>query len=362
MEQLKSGMKGNINKYLNFIAYCLNEDVADTITTGIDFTELYIFSQQQAIVGVVFDGIDKLSKVRNIEISKELLFEWIGQCNLIETRNRLLNQRVLELVSYFQNNGFKSCILKGQGNAKMYPKPYLRMSGDIDIWVDGSKADIVNFIHSKFPGIIVAYHHMDFPLFNDVEVEVHYHPSYSYNYFHNHRLQKFFQNHGKEQFENIIEEGYSVPTINFNLIFQLSHMMRHFFTQGIGLRHAIDYYYLLKKAGNIDENNLLHVLKECGMYKFFTSIMWIETQVLGLNNPFNSITPNEKAGKLVLHEMIKGGNFGKQYTHWNDNVFINYFNQFVYNMRYIVEFPDEPITRPINIVCDYIRRHLFKQL
>ena len=43
----------------------------------------------------------------------------------------------------------------------------------------------------------------------------------------------------------------SVPTIEFNMIFQLIHIMRHFFHDGMGLRQLVDYYWLLS-SGKID--------------------------------------------------------------------------------------------------------------
>lgn len=259
--------------------------------------------------------------------------------------------------------GQDCCVLKGQGNALMYPNPALRTPGDIDVWLGGSKKEIVDFVHSLYPDIIVGYHHMDFPFFDDVEVEVHYYPSYSYNFFYNFRLQSFFRDKQREQFSNISEYGFAIPTKLFNLVFQLSHMMRHFFTQGIGLRHAIDYYYLLCKGiTECEEIELIKTLKKCGMLKFFSAVLWIEKKYLEIDVNLKTIKPNIKAGELVLHEMLKGGNFGKQYNHHSKSTVINYLNQFIYNLRYIREFPIEPLSRPITLSCDYIRRHVLKQL
>lgn len=358
-------MKTEKLQYLDFLAYCLNDKAVEMPdVTGMDWEGLYVFSQQQAIVGIVLSGIDRLIRNGNKELNipKDLLFEWIGQSNIIETRNHEVNKRIKDLVRYFNNQRIRSCILKGQGNALMYPNPSLRAHGDIDVWLSGSKKEIVNFVHSLYPDITVGYHHMEFPFFDDVEVEAHYYPSFSYNYIHNRRLQKFFSDNREEQFSNNTKEGFAVPTKFFNLVFQLSHMMRHFFTQGIGLRHVIDYYYLLKQGVSQEEEERLEdVLKQCGMYKFFLSILWIEIEVLGLRVEYNRFHPYERAGRLVLHEMLKGGNFGKQYSHNSKNIMINYFNQFVYNLRYIKEFPTEPLSRPITLSCDYIKRHVLRK-
>lgn len=46
--------------------------------------------------------------------------------------------------------------------------------------------------------------------------------------------------------------GITVPTINFNIIYILSHLYRHVFTEGIGLRQLIDYYFVLVKSEESD--------------------------------------------------------------------------------------------------------------
>lgn len=150
-----------------------------------------------------------------------------------------------ELTEHLNQQGQKSCILKGQGNALMYSNASARMPGDIDVWIYGTKKGVVDFVHQRFPEMNVQYHHMNYPVFDDIEVEVHYYPSFCYNKWHNYCLQRYFRKSCDAQCQNISKEGYAVPTNAFNLVFQLSHMMRHFFTQGIGLRQAIDYYYLL---------------------------------------------------------------------------------------------------------------------
>lgn len=346
----------NTNKYLKFITYCLKDSSSPIPdVSGIDWQGLYVFSQQQAILGIVLDGVDRLSKTQQVDIPQNLLFKWIGQVSQIEAQNKLVNKRVKELTKSLKEQGRKSCILKGQGNALMYPNPLHRLPGDIDVWIEGSKKEVAAFVHQRFPGMNVQYHHMNYPVFDDVDVEVHYYPSFCYNKWNNHRLLQFFQESSQEQFSNINSEGYAVPTVVFNLVFQLSHMMRHFFTQGIGLRHAIDYYYLLQQEiAEAEKQEVVKVLKRCGMYKFFCAVLWIETEVLGLGKNTDIAPYNRKAGALVLKEMLKGGNFGHHYKHNHKNLIVAYASQMIYNMQHILEFPSEPLSRPFALVLDYI--------
>lgn len=323
---------------------------------------LYKESERQAILGITLMGIDALPNEQRPP--KELLLNWIGAGEAIRQQNKLVNQRLSQLIIMLTEANKRYCLLKGQGNARMYPNHYSRNAGDIDVWLDGDKKQVVEFVHSRYPGINVQYHHMDFPVFDDVEVEVHYFPSFCYNKIHNKRLQRYFKESSEEQFRNFVkwneaEKDLCVPTPAFNLVFQLSHMMRHFFTQGIGLRHAIDYYYLLcQELPDSEKEEAVSIIKKCGMYKFLCAIMWIETEVFSLHKNVDIAPANKKAGQLVLQEMMKGGNFGKNYHHNKGNELIMFAKQMAYRMRFVKEFPSEPLWRPIALVCDYVKKRV----
>lgn len=348
--------------YLKILAYGLTDDTSITPPNVdvVNWNKFYSFCESQAILGIGLQCIDKLKSQlgKSLIIPQDLLLQWIGISEQIKALNQLLNKRTKELTEYLAEKGKRSCILKGQGNALMYPDPLLRSSGDIDVWIEGSKKEIVKFVHKDYPQINVEYHHMQYPVFDDVEVEVHYYPSFCYNKWNNYRLLKYFKEESEKQFANSTGHGFNVPTVPFNLVFQLSHMMRHFFTQGIGLRHAIDYYYLLQQDITEEQKkSFIAVLKCCGMFKFFRSIMWIETSVLGLNKNTDIVPSHERAGLLVLREILKGGNFGIGYNISHKNIIGYYAKQIGYNLQYVCEYPSEPISRPFALVWDYFVKH-----
>ena len=98
-----------------------------------EWKTIYDFCCRQAILGVGFCGIEKLPKEQKPPY--ELLLQWLAFIQQIENQNRLLNERCEKLQKMFAEAGFATIILKGQGNALMYPNPLLRQPGDIDIWV-----------------------------------------------------------------------------------------------------------------------------------------------------------------------------------------------------------------------------------
>ena len=213
-----------------------------------DWKELYAIAKKQCLVGVLFDGIKKLP-AEHVGMKKELLLQWMAESQMLEKANVRLNDAAIQVSEWFRKKGFRTCILKGQGNALMYPNPYSRTPGDIDIWVEGGDKRVISFVRSISPHEKACYHHIEFPSYKGVEVEVHYRPSFLLCFWHNRKLQKYYERVKEEQFSHRVmlgEQGEVViPTVEFNLIFQLTHIYAHLMNEGIGLRQLVDYYYVL---------------------------------------------------------------------------------------------------------------------
>ena len=168
---------------------------------------------------------------------------------MLEKANVRLNDAAIQVSEWFRKKGFRTCILKGQGNALLYPNGLHRTPGDIDIWVEGGDKRVISFVRSISPHEKACYHHIEFPSYKGVEVELHYRPSFLLCFWHNRKLQKYYERVKEEQFSHRVmlgEQGeIAIPTVEFNLIFQLTHIYAHLMNEGIGLRQLLDYYYVL---------------------------------------------------------------------------------------------------------------------
>ena len=235
--------------FFDFLRFCIGSEseIPDSLNEA-DWKELYAIAQKQALVGILFDGIQRLPS-SDVGISRDLLLQWMAQCKMLEKANMRLNDAAIQVSEWFRKKGFRTCILKGQGNALMYPNPYSRTPGDIDIWVEGGDKRVISFVRSISPPEKACYHHIEFPSYKGVEVEVHYRPSFLLCFRHNRKLQKYYERVKKEQFSHRVmlgEQGeIAIPTVEFNLIFQLTHIYAHLMNEGIGLRQLVDYYYVL---------------------------------------------------------------------------------------------------------------------
>lgn len=281
-----------------------------------EWADLFEMSLKQAIAGVIILALDKINE-QGTKPPMGVLYEWIGTSEQIKSQNQIVNKRCVEITKYFIDVGFRTCILKGQGNALMYPEPLSRNSGDIDLWVEGSRETIHDFVVKRFPDALDGSMHIEFPFFRDTPVEVHYKPRYSSVPRYNKRLQAWFNRNAEAQFTNKVKltetdtDYVCIPTATFNAVQQMSHIMGHFFVEGIGLRQFVDYFYVLKKLHNERYNeDYKKLFKDFGMLKFAQGVMWVEQEILGLGIEYLLVCPDERLGKVILKEIEEGGNFG----------------------------------------------------
>lgn len=339
--------------FFDFLRFSIGSEseIPDSLIEA-DWKELYRIAQKQCLVGILFDGIQRLPS-SNVSISRDLLLQWMAQCQMLEKANVRLDDAAIQVSEWFRKKGFRTCILKGQGNALMYPNPYSRTPDDIDIWVEGGDKRVISFVRSISPYEKACYHHIEFPSYKGVEVEVHYRPSFLLCFWHNRKLQKYYERVKEEQFSHRVmlgEQGEIViPTVEFNLIFQLTHIYAHLMNEGIGLRQLLDYYFVLLHADIKDAFELQRNLKHIGLWKFAGAIMYIMHEVFGMPASRLIVPPNEKYGKFVLNEVLEAGNFGK---HDKRNRFgksqLGHNLQRVYrDIRLMKYFPAEALCEPV---------------
>ena len=353
----------DITAFFAFLKYCLGskEDMSRMIA-GMDWQELYSFASKQALLGLCFEGIERLGKeypekLKQNPIGRELLMTWMGKAQQIRRQNMKVNAVASKLFSMLREDGMRCCVLKGQGNALMYPNPYSRTPGDIDVWIDASRERIMEYAQKKFElGDDIRLQHLETSL-DGVPVELHFFPCSMNNPIYHVRLQKWFRRNADLQCSHIVglPDGagdIAIPTSSFNVVYQLTHLYHHFFDEGIGMRQIIDYYYV----GNNDEllvirDTLQRELKHLGLWKFAGTVMYVLKEVLGLSEDKMIVPMDEKRGRLLLAEILNGGNFGKHFTKYGhftqQGMAKKYFLKIWRNMHFVRYYPAEALCEPI---------------
>ena len=421
--------------FFDFLRFCIGsaKEIPGSLKE-VDWKELYAIAQKQALLGVLFHGIRQLPK--QLAPKQKLLMQWMVLAEQIRKQNIRLFQDSVKVCQNFENEGFANCILKGQGNALLYPNPYMRTPGDIDIYLSGGRRKIMKYVDQVCPNQVMRYHHVDFPVMKTA-IEVHFTPSYMFCPIHNRRMQKWFEEVMGEQCNHRVSlpDGYGeihVPQVSFNVIYILSHLYRHIFTEGIGLRQLLDYYYVVCafcKVYQISSNHLSNFsnhpvplskegstshpsplsseerdvtalwcseplrykvggaskpspgcagwdrlgaigdtsfaagassvaldvvqkeLKHLGLWKFAQAVMFVMKEVFGLSQDRMIAPMDEKEGRFLLDEIMRGGNFGQYDDRMGSKVgeskIHRYFRMNLRNLRFVKHYPAEALSEPL---------------
>ena len=257
-------MKNDFDRYFRFLQFSLEQSGGKDFLSGealadFDWDSFYRFAKKQALVGVVFDGIQKLPK--EVAPSQDLLMTWFGQCYRIKVRNAIMNEATAKIYERIKAEGFRCCILKGQGNALMYPNPHARTPGDVDVWVNASREEIRRLatVLDEGNGNIgkESLNHIEMSV-DGIAVELHSTPAILNNPLYNRRLQRWLMRNADLQCSNVVElpngvGGVAVPTAAFNVVYQLFHLYHHYLFEGIGLRQFVDYYFVVNDFWKVKE-------------------------------------------------------------------------------------------------------------
>ena len=354
----------DIIAFFAFLRYCLGyKGNMSKIVARMDWQELYSFASKQALLGLCFEGIERLGEeypeeMKRNPIGRELLMNWMGKAQQIRRQNMKVNVVAGKLFSMLREDGMRCCVLKGQGNALMYPNPYSRTPGDIDVWIDASRERIMEYAQKKFElGDDIRLQHLETSL-DGVPVELHFFPCSMNNPIYHARLQKWFKRNADLQCSHIVSlpDGtgdMAIPTSAFNVVYQLTHLYHHFFDEGIGMRQIIDYYYVVSML-NVNCEMLTWLqkdLKHLGLWKFAGAVMYVLHEVLGLSEDKMIVPMDEKRGRLLLAEILDGGNFGRHFTKYagftHQSMGKKYFLKIWRNMHFVRYYPAEALCEPL---------------
>lgn len=160
-------------------------------------------------------------------------------------------------------------------------------------------------------------HHTDVEIFSDVSVEVHHFPSYTFNPFRWKKYRKWFEEQAACQMQLMDRNvGFVYPSIGFNVVYSLMHIYRHVFHEGIGLRQLMDYYFILQHTFPTDRSEAMRTLRWFGLERFAAAVMYVLGECYGLDKERMLCEPEAEAGRFILDEILKYGNFGK----YNENI------------------------------------------
>lgn len=360
------------NTLFQLLRSALGTQSAEWLPADVDWQEVIDLAFEQGVASIAVDGLqfslelkaESLEVLDSAEI-EDLKYEWFASTFEAEDRNREVSQRASELYEFFSRNGFRSCVLKGQGLAQLYPVPEHRTSGDIDLWVEGGREKVLDFIRSKGYNVThVDVKHSDVEFFDNVPVEIHFLPSYTFDPLCWRRLKKWAGRQiGIQAAHYDLKVGFAYPTIEFNLVYVLHHIYRHIFNEGVGLRQVTDYACAMLHSEGCNREEVWKVIGALKMRRFASGMMWVMKECYHIDQALLLCEPCAKEGRFLLNEFLHGGSFGR----YDSRHSLNYSNgtlfrgiiQFRRNLTFLTHYPNEVLWSPIWKLWHWFARKFF---
>lgn len=283
-----------------------------------DFSVIMRMAEEQSVVGLITAGLEQ---VTDVKIPQEWTLQFIGQTLQIEQRNRAMNEFVSRLIEKLRKEDVYAILVKGQGIAQCYERPLWRSCGDVDLFLsDGNyqKAkEILLPMASSIEEEDSIEKHLGF-IINSWTVELH----------------GTLRSRCLGRMDEIIDEAQRdvfyggnvrswtndnvqifLPAPNEDVFFVFTHIIKHFFHGGIGLRQICDWCRLLWIYRDSLNHGLLEQrIRNAGLMTEWKSFSALAVDYLGIQkNAIPLYSPGRKWSKKaekVLKIILETGNFG----------------------------------------------------
>ena len=294
------------------------KEVSLSVLGDIDLKNILRLAQEQSVVGLIAAGIEQ---VKDVQFPKEDVLSIVGESLQLERRNLAMNSFVEDLIVKLKETNILALIVKGQGIAQCYERPLWRASGDVDILLsEGDYKKTATFLS---------------PLASSVEEDVSSKKHTAMNI-----GPWIVELHGTlrsglwKSIDRTIDETQNdvfsvsavrlwmngntqvlLPRADEDVVFVFSHILQHFFSEGIGLRQVCDWCRLLWTFRDaIDVKLLESRIQSMGVMTEWKTFAALAVDYLGMTKetiPFYSPSNRwKRKAERVMAFILKVGNFG----------------------------------------------------
>ena len=352
------------------IAMGVDSAMADTCTAE-EWDIIYRRAKEQAVVGLLYNAVSVLSNEQMPP--PDIIGRLYSDAEYIRMQNEKVCAISVKLQNKFRENGFHTVILKGSGNAVLYYTNHAkrdeqndlgayRSTGDIDIWliangctsVEANRKAVIEYIHRFTPHVEARVHHVELSPIEGIPVEAHYVPMFFYSFRSQKRFEKLCMQQVPRQITHRSGDLYT-PTADFNAVYQLSHILRHLFEEGIGLKQIVDYYFVLVSMHDTtDDGRRIDIIREIdrlGMHKLAAAMMYVMHVVFRLPTEYMFCKPDERLGRKLMHEVSQGGYMGLYDNRKSDWRMRGKMAMFIWKLRFNMRLwqlcPREVLSGPL---------------
>ena len=208
-----------------------------------------------------------LGSLIKLPLLEEQLEEMRSVLRVSILKTLLQVQSATMLEEKFEQAGIRNQLLKGSVMKHIYPRPELREMSDVDIMLyedDFTQAEEI-IKDCGFEMLEAIKHHVIFKKAPFLILEMHWD-------LYEKTVDKEQYMYYKNQFRAQLKEGkkytYEFSKENF-YVYMISHMAKHFYENGCGIRNLVDVYIYQQKYGNeMDRAVVEQELSTCGILDF----------------------------------------------------------------------------------------------
>lgn len=310
-----------------------------------EWQEVYRLATEQSVIGLILAGLE----YSDVKPPQALLLQLIGEVQMIEQRNKAMNAFIADLIEKLRKNDIYALLVKGQGIAQCYEKPLWRCSGDIDLFLDydnyqKAKSFLMplassveeEYVREKHLGMtiletsgtsdkgradgwVVELHgHLYSGLSSSVERELD-------------QLQKDTFYGGQVRSWMNGQTQIFLLKVENDAFYVFTHMLQHFYKEGVGLRQICDWCRLLFcYRGELDLRMLESRINRAGLMSEWKAFGTLAVDYLRMPveaMPFYSdSTKWKKKARLIMEFILKSGNMGH-------NRGMSHFSKYPYFIR-----------------------------
>ena len=309
-----------------------------------DWERVYQLAQEQSVQGLVLQGVEELrAKGIDVSVPKVLLLQWIGEIQIIEQRNKEMNVFVADLIERLRKNDIYAILVKGQGIAQCYEKPLWRACGNVDLLLSDTNYERASKFLTKEASSVDEENPYNKHLAMTIDGwSVELHGTLRGSIMRIDRVIDDVQNDvfcggNVRSWDNGGTQVF-LPSPDNDVIFVFTHILQHFFFEGIGLRQICDWCRLLYTYNESLNHKLLESrLLKAGIMTEWKAFGAFAVEYLGMPVEAMPFLENSKVQKLkrkadrIFEFVMESGNFG----HNRD---VSYKQKYPFVIRYAMSF------------------------
>ncbi len=333
-------LNANIEAFFELVKAGLWEKEARLSQFGkMDYGEIMRLAEEQSVVGLVTDGLEQM---KDAKIPQEALLQFVGSTLQIEQQNKDMNVFVANLINKLRKEDIYALLVKGQGTAQCYERPLWRASGDVDLFLSDTNYEKAKKVLTPFASIVeneyVREKHLGLTI-DDWGVELHG------------RLYCGLSSRIERELDDVLHDtfyGGSVRSWDNNgvqvfmlkaendVFYVFTHILQHFYKEGVGLRQICDWCRLLWTFRNsLNRYFLESRIRRAGLMSEWKAFGAFAVNYIGMPMeamPFYSSEDKwKRKAERIKSFRLRVGNMGH-------NREMSYFEKYPYLIRKMYSF------------------------